>query len=98
MVGSGIRKKPIPDPGSGGQKRTGSRIRIRNTGRKRIFLKKKRGKIKEERKHEDSYINLMQQDKRALRRYVPVGLLGEVECLVLRIKYRLLNRRRICVY
>ncbi len=35
--------------------------------RKRIFLKKKRGKIKEERKYEDSYINLMQQDKRALR-------------------------------
>ncbi len=32
MVGSGIRKKPIPDPGSGGQKGTGSRIRIRNTG------------------------------------------------------------------
>jgi hypothetical protein len=30
-VGSGIRKKPIPDPGSGGQKGTGSRIRIRNT-------------------------------------------------------------------
>ncbi len=28
---SGIRKKPIPDPGSGGQKGTGSRIRIRNT-------------------------------------------------------------------
>ncbi len=31
MVGSGIRKKPIPDPGSRGQKGTGSRIRIRNT-------------------------------------------------------------------
>jgi hypothetical protein len=31
---SGIRKKPIPDPGSRGQKSTGpgSRIRIRNTG------------------------------------------------------------------
>jgi hypothetical protein len=29
--GSGIRKKPIPDPGSRGQKGTGSRIRIRNT-------------------------------------------------------------------
>jgi hypothetical protein len=31
--GSGTRKKPIPDPGSGsrGQKCTGSRIRIRNT-------------------------------------------------------------------
>jgi hypothetical protein len=28
---SGIRKKPIPDPGSRGQKGTGSRIRIRNT-------------------------------------------------------------------
>ncbi len=27
---SGIRKKPIPDPGSRGQKGTGSRIRIRN--------------------------------------------------------------------
>jgi hypothetical protein len=32
--GSEIRKKPIPDPGSRGQKGTGSRIRIRNTGRK----------------------------------------------------------------
>jgi hypothetical protein len=28
---SGIRNKPIPDPGSRGQKGTGSRIRIRNT-------------------------------------------------------------------
>ena len=28
---SGIRKKPIPDPGSRGQQGTGSRIRIRNT-------------------------------------------------------------------
>jgi hypothetical protein len=28
---SGIRKKPIPDPGSRGQKGTGSRIQIRNT-------------------------------------------------------------------
>jgi hypothetical protein len=27
MVGSEIREKPIPDPGSGGQKGTGSRIR-----------------------------------------------------------------------
>ncbi len=27
-----IREKPIPDPGSRGQKGTGSRIRIRNTG------------------------------------------------------------------
>ncbi len=26
----GSRKKPIPDPGSGGQKGTGTRIRIRN--------------------------------------------------------------------
>ncbi len=33
VLGSGIRKKPIPDPGSRGQKATdpGSRIRIRNT-------------------------------------------------------------------
>jgi hypothetical protein len=31
-LGSGIWKKPIPDPGeSRGQKGTGSRIRIRNT-------------------------------------------------------------------
>jgi hypothetical protein len=30
-LGSGIRKKPIPDPGSRGQKGTGSRTRIRNT-------------------------------------------------------------------
>jgi hypothetical protein len=30
-LGSGIRKKRIPDPGSRGQKGTGSRIRIRNT-------------------------------------------------------------------
>ncbi len=30
-LGSGIRKKPIPDAGSRGQKGTGSRIRIRNT-------------------------------------------------------------------
>ncbi len=29
--GSEIRKKPIPDPGSSGQKGTGSRLRIRNT-------------------------------------------------------------------
>jgi hypothetical protein len=29
--GSEIRKKPIPDPGSWGQKGTGSRIRIHNT-------------------------------------------------------------------
>ncbi len=32
-LGSGIRKKPIPDPGSRGQKGTGSRIR--NTGQPR---------------------------------------------------------------
>ncbi len=37
-LGYGIRKKPIPDPWSRGQKGTGSRIRIRNTGsNKRIF-------------------------------------------------------------
>jgi hypothetical protein len=30
-LGAGIRKKPIPDPGSRGQKGTGSCIRIRNT-------------------------------------------------------------------
>ncbi len=30
-LGSGIRKKLIPDPGSRGQKGIGSRIRIRNT-------------------------------------------------------------------
>ncbi len=33
---SGIRKKPIPDPGSRGQKGTGSRIRIRNTVGKQV--------------------------------------------------------------
>jgi hypothetical protein len=32
--GFGIRNKPIPDPGSRGQKGTGSRIRIRNTAKK----------------------------------------------------------------
>ncbi len=31
VLGSGIRRKPIPDPGSRGQKGTGSRIRICNT-------------------------------------------------------------------
>jgi hypothetical protein len=31
--GSEIRKKPIPDPGSRGQKGSESRIRIRNTAR-----------------------------------------------------------------
>jgi hypothetical protein len=30
-LGSGILEKPIPDPGSSGQKGTGSRNRIRNT-------------------------------------------------------------------
>ncbi len=30
-LGSEIRKKPIPDPGSRGEKGSGSRIRIRNT-------------------------------------------------------------------
>ncbi len=32
--GSEIRKKPFPDPGSRGQKGTGSRIRVRNTAQK----------------------------------------------------------------
>ena len=36
-LGSGIRIKPIPDPGSRGQKGTGSRIRIRNIGRLLFF-------------------------------------------------------------
>ena len=31
MVGSRIRRKPIPDPGSSGQKGTDARIRIRTT-------------------------------------------------------------------
>ncbi len=35
---SGIRKKPIPDPGSRGQKGTGSRIRIRNNGENDVRL------------------------------------------------------------
>jgi hypothetical protein len=34
LLGSGIRKKPLPDPGSRGQKGTGSQIRIRNTAHK----------------------------------------------------------------
>ncbi len=34
----GIRKKPIPNPGSRGQKCTGSRIRIRNTAYTSGFL------------------------------------------------------------
>ncbi len=34
---SGIRKKPIPDPGSRGQKGTGSRIQIRNTEYRYIY-------------------------------------------------------------
>ncbi len=37
---SGIRKKPFPDPGSRGQKGTGSRIRIRNIA----FFKDKKSK------------------------------------------------------
>ncbi len=38
--GSGIRNKPIPDPGSMGQKapNAGSRIRIRNTVKNPGFL------------------------------------------------------------
>ncbi len=36
---SGVRKKPILDPGSRGQKGTGSRIRIRNTAKFRSLLK-----------------------------------------------------------
>ncbi len=36
VLGSGIRKKPIPDPGSRGQKGTGSRIR--NTGENDVRL------------------------------------------------------------
>jgi hypothetical protein len=37
---SGIRKKPIPNPGSRGQKGTGSRIRVRNIGflHHKVFL------------------------------------------------------------
>ncbi len=35
---SGIRKKPIPDPGSGGQKGTGSRIRIPDPDPQHCFL------------------------------------------------------------
>ena len=35
VLGSGIRD---PDPGSRGQKGTGSRIRIRNTGAKQVLL------------------------------------------------------------
>jgi hypothetical protein len=38
-LGSGIRKKPIPDPGSRGQKGTGSRIRIPTTVKIYFFLK-----------------------------------------------------------
>ncbi len=36
---SGIRKKPIPDPRSRGQKGTGSRIRIRNTATHTVDLR-----------------------------------------------------------
>jgi hypothetical protein len=47
VLGSGIRdpgsgKKTIPDPGSRGQKSTGSRIRIRNTGLLNDFLSLKK--------------------------------------------------------
>ncbi len=40
VLGSGIRKKPIPDPGSRGQEAPdpGSRIRIRNTVTKRFLM------------------------------------------------------------
>ncbi len=38
-LGSGIQKKPIPDPGARGQKGTGSRIWIRNTTRSFIYLR-----------------------------------------------------------
>jgi hypothetical protein len=38
-LGSGIRKQPILDPGSRGQKGTGSQIRIRNTGGGSIIWK-----------------------------------------------------------
>jgi hypothetical protein len=38
-LGSGIRKKSITDPGSRGQKGTGSRIRIRNTGCNNAFVR-----------------------------------------------------------
>ena len=37
-LGSGILEKPIPDPGSRGQKGTVSWIRIRNTGLSRILI------------------------------------------------------------
>ncbi len=37
---SGIRKKPIPDPGSRGRKGTGSRIRIRNTEHLKLIIKR----------------------------------------------------------
>ncbi len=36
--GSGSRNKPIPDPGSRGQRGTGSRIGIHNTGRFRLVF------------------------------------------------------------
>jgi hypothetical protein len=38
-LGSGIRKKPIPDPGSMGQKGIGSRIRICNTVKKMTLMR-----------------------------------------------------------
>jgi hypothetical protein len=39
-LGSKIRKKPIPDPGSRGQKGTVSRIRIRNTADNKLAEEK----------------------------------------------------------
>jgi hypothetical protein len=38
-LGSGIRKKPIPDPGSRGQKGTGSRLRNTNRHQHKCHLK-----------------------------------------------------------
>ncbi len=40
--GSEIRKKPIPDPGSRGQKGTGSRIWIHNTGKNHRYYHRSR--------------------------------------------------------
>jgi hypothetical protein len=45
-LGSGILKKPIPDPGTRGEKGTGSRIQILNTDyTTTLFSKKKRKEI-----------------------------------------------------
>ena len=38
VLGSGLRKKPIPDSGSRGQKGTGSRIQIRNTEKNSVIF------------------------------------------------------------